>query len=82
MSAAAPVGSDQTVTATYSGDANYVGGAAVNSLTVFADPGVYVPLTPTRICDTRANNPSHLCGSAAQCVQRDDGRGPCRPGGP
>ncbi len=34
MSAAAPVGSDQTVTATYSGDANYVGRIAVTSVTV------------------------------------------------
>jgi glycine rich protein len=30
-----------------------------------ADP--YTPLTPVRICDTRAGNPSHLTGTAAQC---------------
>ena len=30
-------------------------------------PGTYTPLTPTRICDTRAGNPSGLSGSAAQC---------------
>ena len=44
------------------------------TLTVFAPPGVYVPLTPTRICDTRANNPSHLSGSAAQCSNGTTGR--------
>jgi hypothetical protein len=36
-------------------------------LTVLNDPGVYVPLTPTRICDTRAGNPSGLNGLSAQC---------------
>ncbi len=30
-------------------------------------PGPYSPLTPTRICDTRAGNPSALSGAAAQC---------------
>ena len=30
-------------------------------------PGPYSPLTPTRICDTRAGNPSGLSGNAAQC---------------
>ncbi len=44
------------------------------TLSVFDDPGVYVPLTPTRICDTRANNPSHLSGAAAQCSNGTTGR--------
>ena len=30
-------------------------------------PGTYTPLAPTRICDTRAGNPSGLSGPAAQC---------------
>jgi hypothetical protein len=30
-------------------------------------PGPYSPLTPVRICDTRAGNPSQLSGTAAQC---------------
>lgn len=30
-------------------------------------PGVYSPLTPARICDTRVGNPSLLSGEAAQC---------------
>jgi hypothetical protein len=33
----------------------------------YVDPGVYVPLAPVRVCDTRAGNPSHLSGPAAQC---------------
>jgi streptogramin lyase len=30
-------------------------------------PGPYSPLPPTRICDTRAGDPSNLSGTAAQC---------------
>lgn len=41
---------------------------------VFAQPGVYVPLTPVRICDTRPNNPSNLSGNAAQCRAGTTGR--------
>jgi hypothetical protein len=29
--------------------------------------GPYTPVSPTRICDTRGGNPSHLTGVAAQC---------------
>ncbi|MCL4448359.1 MAG: IPT/TIG domain-containing protein [Actinobacteria bacterium] len=29
--------------------------------------GMFHSITPTRICDTRPDNPSHLSGSAAQC---------------
>ena len=32
-----------------------------------AAPGVYTPVVPTRICDTRPSNPSQLSGAAAQC---------------
>ena len=42
-------------------------------ISVFAQPGVYIPMTPVRICDTRPNNPSNLSGNAAQC-QRGDHR--------
>ena len=37
--------------------------------TVFAvaDGTAYTPITPTRVCDTRAGNPSALSGAAAQC---------------
>lgn len=31
------------------------------------DAGSYTPVAPTRICDTRAANPSGLSGDAAQC---------------
>jgi hypothetical protein len=30
-------------------------------------PSYYTPIPPTRICDTRPNNPSNLSGQAAQC---------------
>ena len=73
-STAAPVGADETVTATYSGDSELQGGTGTTALTVFADPGVYVPLAPTRICDTRVNNPSHLSGPAAQCSNGTTGK--------
>ncbi len=53
--------------ATQAGNADYAPAVAKQSIPVFDDSGVYVPLTPVRICDTRANNPSHLSGSAAQC---------------
>ena len=36
-----------------------------------ATPGLYVPLTPYRICDTRANNPSSLSGlNLSQCESK------------
>lgn len=35
--------------------------------TYLAPPGVYTSVVPTRICDTRAGNPSNLSGPAAQC---------------
>ena len=55
-------------------DSDSISSSVTLPLTVFADPGVYVPLTPTRICDTRANNPSHLSGSAAQCSNGTTGK--------
>ena len=73
-STAAPIGPDQAVTATYSGDSDYQGGTGATSLTVLAEPGVYVPLTPARICDTRVGNPSHLTGPAAQCSNGTAGK--------
>jgi hypothetical protein len=33
----------------------------------FAAPGVFVPVSPRRICDTRSGNPSKLTGPATQC---------------
>jgi hypothetical protein len=55
----------------------YIDGATypfTASVTLYAEwrpvppvPGTYSPLTPVRICDTRAGNPSTLSGSAAQC---------------
>ena len=65
-SASAPIGND-VVTALYSGDGNFQSSQGTTRLAVFADPGVYVPLAPVRVCDTRPGNPSHLSGSAAQC---------------
>ena len=55
-------------------DSDSISSSVTLPLTVFAAPGVYVPLTPTRISDTRANNPSHLSGSAAQCTNGTTGR--------
>jgi hypothetical protein len=66
VAANAPVG-DDTVTALYSGDSNFTASSGPAALTVLNDPGVYVPLTPVRICNTRPNNPSGLTGAAAQC---------------
>lgn len=34
---------------------------------VYVDPGAYTPITPTRICDTRPNNPSGLTNGNQQC---------------
>jgi hypothetical protein len=48
-------------------DNNGFEGTMALAVAVLNDPGVYVPLTPTRICDTRANNPSGLSGPGAQC---------------
>ena len=48
-------------------DANALSDSATLTIPVFSDPGVYVPLAPVRVCDTRAGNPSHLSGGAAQC---------------
>ena len=48
-------------------DANALSDSATLTIPVFSDPGVYVPLAPVRVCDTRAGNPSHLSGVAAQC---------------
>jgi hypothetical protein len=45
---------------------------AAVSASVAPTPGPYSPLTPTRICDTRAGNPSDLSGTAAQCNGTDD----------
>ena len=48
-------------------DANSLTDSVTLAIAVFADPGVYVPLAPVRICDTRLGNPSHLTGTSAQC---------------
>jgi hypothetical protein len=54
------LGSDPVVVVTPSGTSNASPFTAEHS-----DP--YSTLTPTRICDTRAGNPSSLTGQAAQC---------------
>jgi hypothetical protein len=48
-------------------DTNGVSDALTLPVAVVNNPGVYVPLVPTRICDTRAGNPSDLSGAASQC---------------
>ncbi len=63
-SSAAPAAAD-TVVATYSGDATFA--ASTGTTTLAIPSGPYSPLTPIRICDTRAGNPSNLSGSSAQC---------------
>ncbi|HVD04189.1 MAG TPA: fibronectin type III domain-containing protein [Candidatus Dormibacteraeota bacterium] len=40
-----------------------------------ASGGPYVPLSPYRVCDTRAGNPSNLTGANAQCQGRTVGPG-------
>jgi hypothetical protein len=62
------LGSDPVVVVTPSGTSNASPFTAEHS-----DP--YSTLTPTRICDTRAGNPSSLTGQAAQC-----NGGPLNPG--
>jgi hypothetical protein len=62
------LGSDPVVVVTPSGTSNASPFTAEHS-----DP--YSTLTPTRICDTRAGNPSNLTGQAAQC-----NGGPLNPG--
>ena len=71
-STAAPVGTD-TVSATYSGDADF--SPSVGSTTLVVTSGPYTPLTPLRICDTRAGNLSKLSGEAAQCNGADNAGG-------
>jgi hypothetical protein len=63
-SAGAPVGID-AITATYGGDSEFLTSSGTTSVTI--TPAPYTPLPPTRICDTRAGNPSGLSGEAAQC---------------
>ena len=55
-------------------DADGISRSVSLAISVFAEPGVYVPLTAKRICDTRANNPSHLSGAAAQCSNGTAGK--------
>jgi hypothetical protein len=64
QSTATPPGSD-TATATYSGDANFAPSSGTQGVVVTS--GDFSPLVPTRICDTRSDNPSSLSGPAAQC---------------
>jgi len=64
QSTTAPPGSS-TVSATYSGDATFA--PSSGSIGLIVTSGDYTPLSPTRICDTRANNPSSLTGTAGQC---------------
>ncbi len=54
---------------------DWMGSSPVATASVFSYPvsqpsGALVPLTPTRICDTRPGNPSGLTGVAAQCGGR------------
>lgn len=62
----------RTSTATAAGTANYSYDQAgrLSAAPVKPPPssgGAYVPLPPTRVCDTRAGNPSNLSGLATQC---------------
>jgi hypothetical protein len=70
-----PVGAD-TVSATFSGDADF--GTSVGTTSIVVTSGPYSPLTPVRICDTRAGNPSDLTGDAAQCNGNSIGAGGTR----
>jgi hypothetical protein len=63
-SSAAPAGAD-TVTATYSGNSSFATSSGAGALPVFENPGVYMPLNPVRVCDTRSGN--GLSGDASQC---------------
>ena len=72
-STTAQVGAD-SVAGAYSGASGFVASTGSATLQVFDTPGVYVPLTPERICDTRPENPSGLTGSAAQCGAGGFGR--------
>ncbi|HEY6538095.1 MAG TPA: IPT/TIG domain-containing protein [Candidatus Dormibacteraeota bacterium] len=57
---------DVTVTSSVGTSADSGG----DQFTYLAPPGRYVALTPARICDTRAGNPSDLTGALAQCNGR------------
>jgi len=77
-----------TLPAAVAANASTVTNALTTDLTVSSDDGdpanasdpgtavstydTYTPVTPTRICDTRAGNPSNLTGDAAQCNGTDD----------
>jgi hypothetical protein len=41
--------------------------SAISSADQFTYEATYTAISPTRICDTRAGNPSNLSGAAAQC---------------
>ena len=41
--------------------------AVTYSYTLTGASGAMVPISPARVCDTRAGNPSNLSGTAAQC---------------
>ena len=43
------------------------GTSAASSADQFTYEAAYTPITPTRVCDTRAGNPSNLSGAEAQC---------------
>jgi len=63
QTAATPPGSD-TITALYSGDANFV--ASSGTVPVIVTSGEYTPLPPVRLCDTRAIStfsPSNQCNN-------------------
>jgi hypothetical protein len=62
-------------------DADATTATASLPLTVVA-PGPYTAVTPTRICDTRAGNPSGLTGDAAQCNGTDNAGDPLAPDEP
>jgi hypothetical protein len=64
QSTTTPPGTD-TVTATYSGDSNF--GSSSGPVAVVVTSGDYTPLVPTRICDSRPGNFSHLSGPSTQC---------------
>jgi hypothetical protein len=69
LTAVTPAESVGAVDVTVTTPGGTSGLSSADQFTFISPPasGVYVPLAPVRICDTRPGNPSHLTGSAAQC---------------
>jgi hypothetical protein len=55
------------VTATITGSTSPDLAQLTGTVLAVVNGTAYTPITPTRVCDTRAGNPSALSGAAAQC---------------